>query len=116
MVRMTTAHDPPTGPGRTQLTVTVWADPDSAPRTWELTGDPPGGTHPAPEEALAAIAQAPRPFEPVPPDAMCTQIYGGPARATVEGVWRGTPVSAAYDKRNGCEIARWKALSAVLDA
>ena len=103
------------GPGSTHLTVTVWDDEEAQPRTFDLVGDPPGGTHPAPEAAVRAIEQAARPFEPVPPDAMCTQIYGGPARARVEGVWRGTPVSATYDKRNGCEIARWKALSAVLD-
>ncbi|MEQ7006545.1 SSI family serine proteinase inhibitor [Actinopolymorpha sp. B17G11] len=101
---------------RTRLRITVWANPDVPPRTWELTEDPPGGTHPRPDAAISAIEAAKHPFAPVPADAMCTQIYGGPARATVEGTWRGQRVSASYDKRNGCEIARWKALSAVLDA
>jgi hypothetical protein len=100
---------------RTRLHITVWASPDAPPRVWELVEDPPGGTHPRPAEALHAIEAADRPFAPVPADAVCTQIYGGPARATIEGSWRGQRVSASYDKRNGCEIARWKALSAVLD-
>ena len=106
----------------THLTVTVWDRPDAAPRTWELIADDgneeeaAAGTHPDPGGAISAIAAATRPFEPVPRDAMCTQIYGGPQRARIEGVWRGQSVSASYDKRNGCEIARWKALSAVLDA
>jgi hypothetical protein len=52
----------------------------------------------------------------VPRDAICAQLYGGPARAVIEGSWRGQPVSASYDKKNSCEIARWNALSAVLDA
>lgn len=101
---------------QTRLTVTVWDRPDAEPRTFELTEAPPAGTHPRPEAAVAAIEAAPRPFEPVPRDAMCTQIYGGPQRAVIEGVWRGQRVHASYDKKNGCEIARWKALGAVLDA
>ncbi|MFD2079217.1 Subtilisin inhibitor-like [Actinopolymorpha cephalotaxi] len=99
----------------TRLTVTVWDSPGAEPRTFELTEAPPAGTHPRPEAAVAAIEAARRPFEPVPRDAMCTQIYGGPQRAVIEGTWRGQRVQASYDKKNGCEIARWKALAAVLD-
>jgi Subtilisin inhibitor-like len=98
------------------LRVTVWDSPDAEPRRLELTADPPGGTHPDPQAAVRAIEEAARPFDPVPPGTLCAQIYGGPGRATIEGVWRGRPVSATYDKRNACEIARWKALGAVLDA
>jgi Subtilisin inhibitor-like len=107
MVRMTS--------GDSRLTVTVWDSPDAEPRRFELTTDPPGGTHRDPGAAVRAIDAAARPFDPVPPDALCAQIYGGPGRAAIEGVWRGRPVSATYDQRNACEIARWKALGAVLD-
>ncbi|REF35669.1 SSI family serine proteinase inhibitor [Thermasporomyces composti] len=100
----------------THLTVTVWERPGAPPRVWTLTADPPGGTHPDPEAAIRAIEEAQRPFDPVPRGALCAQVYGGPQRAVIEGHWRGRPVSARYDKRNACEIARWKALSAVLDA
>ena len=95
--------------------MTVWESPDAEPRRFELSADPPGGTHPDPDAAVLAIEQAEHPFDPVPPNALCAQIYGGPGRATIEGVWRGQPVSATYDKRNACEIARWRKLSAVLD-
>jgi hypothetical protein len=45
---------------------------------------------------------------PVPEDAACAQIYGGPAVATVTGTLRGRPVDARFDLRNACEIERWR--------
>ena len=100
--------------GTSALTVTVVDAPGAAPRTWTLTCDPPGGDHPRPAEACAAIDAAPDPFAPVPPDRACTMIYGGPQTATVTGTWRGQRVDASYRRTDGCEIARWEALSAVL--
>jgi hypothetical protein len=47
---------------------------------------------------------------------MCTQIYGGPERATVTGTFRGERVSSTFSKTNGCEIGRWKALTGLLPA
>ncbi len=47
------------------------------------------------------------PFAPVPKDASCTQVYGGPQEADVRGVYRGRPVKAHFDRGNGCEIERW---------
>ncbi|MDQ3423545.1 MAG: subtilase-type protease inhibitor [Actinomycetota bacterium] len=98
----------------TRLTVAVRDDTDSAPRTWTLSCDPPGGDHPDPGGACRALTRTADAFAPVPPDRMCTQQYGGPATATVEGVWKGRPVSARYNRTDGCEIARWKAIAAVL--
>lgn len=97
-----------------ELTVTVVDGPGLPPRTWTLTCDPPGGTHPDPPAACRAIERAARPFEPVPDGMLCTQVYGGPETATITGTWRGAPVDAAYRRTDGCEIARWRALSAVL--
>ncbi|MEU8890187.1 SSI family serine proteinase inhibitor [Streptomyces sp. NPDC048442] len=54
------------------------------------------------------------PFAPVPPDAACTMIYGGPQRAHVTGRWAGRPVDAEFDRTNGCEIARWDRFSRLL--
>lgn len=54
-----------------------------------------------------------RPFAPVPKKQLCTQIYGGPQTATVEGSWRGEQVRAGYDRTDGCQIARWDALASV---
>lgn len=38
-------------------------------------------------------------------------VYGGPAIARVEGTLRGATVAARFDRRNGCEIARWDRFS-----
>jgi hypothetical protein len=50
------------------------------------------------------------PLDPVPGDRACTEIYGGPAVATVKG----EHVDAHFNLTNGCEIARWKDASALL--
>lgn len=99
---------------QSQLTVHVEPGQDAQPREWTLHCDPPGGSHPAPEAACAALAAASDPFKPVPPDAICTQIYGGPQTATLEGTWRGERVHATYNRKNGCEIHRWEAIKAAL--
>ncbi len=105
--------DPRTvGAQTSRLVVTVTAD-GRAPTTWTLTCNPPGGDHPDPVAACRTLDAATAPFAPVPDGMMCTQIYGGPETATIEGTWRGEPVSAAYKRTDGCEIARWNALSAV---
>ncbi|MGH3092048.1 MAG: SSI family serine proteinase inhibitor, partial [Gaiellaceae bacterium] len=75
-----------------------------------VTCDPAGGTHPRPEEACAALAAHPEALDPVPPEAVCTQVYGGDETATVAGVVRGQEVDASFNRTNGCEIARWEAL------
>jgi hypothetical protein len=100
--------------GETDLTVVV-DDGSGKQTTWRLTCDPPGGTHPdaaAACEALAARGATALP--PVPPDRMCTQVFGGPETAQVTGTWRGQAVSARFAKTNGCEISRWNALNGLL--
>jgi len=108
------ATDPTSTPAQSELKITVISGPGAEPTSWTLTCDPPGGTHPDPAAACAAIEAAPHPFAPVPADMMCTQIYGGPETATITGTWHGEPVSASYKRNDGCEIARWNALAAVL--
>ena len=54
------------------------------------------------------------PFAPVPSDAMCTEIYGGPQTATVTGTLRGEPVNARFSRTDGCQIARWDKHAALL--
>ncbi|MBN9099540.1 MULTISPECIES: SSI family serine proteinase inhibitor [unclassified Pseudonocardia] len=99
-----------------RLTVTVVDDVGAAPRTWTLTCDPPGGDHPQPAAACAAVDAAGDPFAPKPADVACTEIYGGPQTATIVGTWRGTPVNAGYERTDGCEINRWNTLAAVFGA
>ena len=50
----------------------------------------------------------------MPGDVACTQIFGGPAVATVSGTLRGEPVRATFELTNGCEIARWRDNAALL--
>ena len=48
-------------------------------------------------------------------DKACTQIFGGPETATISGEVDGKPVDARFSRSNGCEVARWQAVSALLD-
>jgi hypothetical protein len=96
--------------GGDHLTVTV-RHAGAADGTHELYCHPGGGTHPDVTGACEAVGRNTRwgkdPFAPVPPDSMCTMIYGGPATAHVTGTWAGRPVDTTYDRSNGCEISRW---------
>jgi hypothetical protein len=44
----------------------------------------------------------------------CTQIYGGPERATVTGTIGGRRVARRFSRTNGCQIADWTAAGALL--
>nr|WP_234384785.1 SSI family serine proteinase inhibitor [Streptomyces sp. MMG1121] len=108
------AVPPPVRPedrGGDHLTVVVRRAGDGKDGTYELFCHPDGGSHPDPAgtcRALDGQTQWGRDtFAPVPPDSVCTMIYGGPATAHVTGTWAGRPVDADYDRSNGCEIGRW---------
>lgn len=97
----------------TELEITV-DQGDGRSVTYTLTCDPPGGDHPDPEGACAALAALPEPFAPVPAGMMCTQEYGGPQTATVRGTYRSEPVEAVLTRTDGCEISRWQSHVVVL--
>jgi hypothetical protein len=46
----------------------------------------------------------------VDPNRMCTQIYGGPDEARVQGQLDGQPVDTVVDRRDGCAMAEWDIL------
>jgi hypothetical protein len=97
------------------LTITVIEAEGSTPTQWTLEcGPEPGGDHPDPAAACAALEavvdEGDDPFAPLPTDAVCTEIYGGSATATISGTWGGQDVDASYSRTNGCEIARWDPL------
>ncbi|MET7762413.1 SSI family serine proteinase inhibitor [Streptomyces sp. NPDC005336] len=102
---------------RLLVTVSETGEPDDA-ATYVLACHPTGGTHPRARAAcgqLDSVTEWGRdPFAPVPPGAMCTGQYGGPATAQVSGHWAGRPVNARFSRTNGCEIARWNRFSIVL--
>ncbi|MEW1601874.1 SSI family serine proteinase inhibitor [Streptomyces sp. NPDC093808] len=101
-----------------RLTVTVRDAGSGADGTYEVRCRPSGGTHPDPDGACAAVQRQTRwgqdAFAPVPRDAVCTLRYGGPATARITGTWAGRRVDAAYDRTNGCAIARWDRLVPLL--
>lgn len=92
-------------PAGTDVKVTVWAkgpDGKSAVKTVRCDGDGPckGATQTG--------------IEPVEDDVACTQVFGGPATATVVGTLQGEEVDAKFDLTDGCEIDRWKRNSGLL--
>ncbi|SRR6266508_2505042 len=97
--------------GTANLTVTYWPKGAPGPSTrWTLRCGPAGGTHPHPAAACAALARHPEALKPVPPQAVCSLVYGGPQVARVRGRYRGRAVDAKLNRENGCEVARWSAL------
>jgi subtilisin inhibitor-like len=96
--------------GDTSLRITVV--PNSAkPRlhrhSYTLRCGPPGGTLPHPARACSKLAAIENPFAPLPPDVACTDIYGGPRRAVVVGLYRGRSIYATFTRIDGCQISRW---------
>ncbi|HEX5621499.1 MAG TPA: hypothetical protein VFX51_23950 [Solirubrobacteraceae bacterium] len=93
-----------------QLTVTV--DTGHSKKRADITCD---GTDDS--DVCAALADIdPKTFEPVPGDQACTQQYGGPETATVQGTLKGKEIDAKFSRENGCEIARWDAAKKLLGA
>jgi len=103
--------------GKTALTIAVRLDQGQPTTTWRLTCEPPGGDHPDPAAACAALDQSGRTvLPPVAKDMACTEVFGGPQTAEISGTWRGQPVDSRLSRANGCEIARWDALKPLLEA
>lgn len=100
--------------GGTELVVEFRADAAVAATTLRLRCDPPSGEHPDPPRACADLAREPAPFAPLPPDQVCTEIYGGPQTATVRGSYRGEPVMVDLARTDGCRTAQWDLLGALL--
>ena len=53
-------------------------------------------------------------FAPTDPMTACTEIYGGPATATVKGTLGGEEIDASFSRENGCEIGRWERVESLL--
>lgn len=87
----------------------------SPPERWTLTCvGVVEGDHPQAEQACEHLQAMDDPFAPIPDDAVCTQIYGGPETARVTGLWRGQPVDLALSRSDGCRIDQWDRLGPLL--
>jgi hypothetical protein len=99
----------------TSLKVTYWPDGGQgslAPQIWTLRCNPPGGTLRNPGVACRRLAAGgAKLFAPIPANAVCTEIYGGPFVARVVGTVGGKRVWATFSRTNGCHISRWDRLS-----
>ena len=101
--------------GETSLAVTL--DPDGPEgKEEELTEEVSceAGSDDAACEAIAGLD--PAALEPVSPNTACTEIYGGPDVAFLEGTIDGEEVNAALTRANGCEIERFDAAVPLLQA
>lgn len=101
----------------TNLTITYWPDgKGKGPQQhFNLSCDPTVGNVADPIAACADLkGPAREAFDPTPLSAMCTELYGGPAEATIVGTVDGDVVNARLSRSNGCEIGRWQDLSALL--
>ncbi len=99
---------------QTDLDITVWPDgkDKGEPKRYTLSCPEPSGVHPDPEKACEAVYDLnAEDFEPVSPDAICTEIYGGPQQARLEGTFAGgddvVPVALDLSRENGCQIDLW---------
>jgi hypothetical protein len=116
----TGSSDP--GGGATQVLVQVTDGTTPTRRgTLTCTADGASGTDAfedpaAAEPACAALTDAAgvAALDPTPADVACTEIYGGPDVATITGTVDGEAVDATVTRTNGCEIARWDALLALV--
>jgi hypothetical protein len=103
-----------TTPLSTSLRVTYWEDGANAASqvTWTLRCNPARGSLPRPRVACRRLAVGgTKLFAPLPLDAVCTEIYGGPQRARVVGIVAGKRVWATFARTNGCAIGRWNRIS-----
>jgi len=99
------------------LVVEIDRGDGSAPARYTLNcADITGSDHPAAQAACDHLAAMEEPFAPVPADAVCAQIYGGPETAHVTGRWRGEPVDLRLARNDGCRMTQWDDLGPLLPA
>lgn len=108
----TTTPPPSAPPIPADVTITV-DDGAGTVTEYTLRCAPAGGTHPDPAAACSNLAAASAVFATPDPNQACTGIYGGPQTATVTGTLNGVALSGRFSRINGCEVARWNALSPV---
>ncbi len=99
---------------RYKISVTYVAQDGASTKHWTLKCNPTGGTHKSAKKACVALLKVKDPFKSSDPNLMCTEQYGGPETAHVQGIWNGKKIRANFSKINGCEIAKWQKVQALL--
>ena len=101
----------------TSLTITYIEDvarPGERVR-WTVRCGPLEGNHPRRAAVCRELGRLGwQVFRPVPEDMACTQVYGGPQVAIVSGRVNGHAVWARLSRADGCQIARWSRVPALL--
>jgi hypothetical protein len=102
--------------GSIELRIEFRADGGSPRRLLSLRcGQEAKGTVRDPIAACARLRRLGRAaFRPTPPNAACTEIYGGPSTARITGLLLGIPLWTRFSRSNGCEIARWQRVGFLL--
>jgi hypothetical protein len=95
----------------TSLTVTLDVDGTGKQEAQQAQVSCPGDDACASVEGVTAADLA-----PVKPTQACTEIFGGPEVATVEGTLDGEDVQATLNRSNGCEIDRFGTILPLLQA
>jgi len=105
----------PTGAADGELVVELVPEQGAAVQVHRLScGGQPAGDLPDPAAACAQLAGRPDPFAELAAGTMCTQQFGGPQTAHVTGTWAGEPVDLRLSRTDGCRIAQWDRLGALL--
>ena len=63
----------------------------------------------------AAAELRPADFEPAPDDVACTEQFGGPQTATIEGTLDRRSVHGRFSREDGCAISRWEKVAPLLE-
>jgi len=101
--------------GDSSLTVTL--DPDGPDGPEEQRTEDVSCEDGADDEVCQAVAGLDaEALAPVSSDTACTEIFGGPDTASLEGIIEGEEVDVDLSRANGCEIERFEAATPLLQA
>ncbi len=101
--------------GDSSLTVTL--DPDGPDGPEEELTEEVSCEDGADDDVCQAVAELDvAALAPASPDTACTEIFGGPDTASLEGTIEGEEVDVELTRANGCEIERFEAAAPLLQA
>ncbi len=108
------------GKGDAELSILITPSPGTTATSYTLVcqGGVPAAESKHPDAAAACAALKANPAMltrvPRPKDQACDLQYGGPKTALISGAVDGVGVESSYKLTDGCEIAAWNAVKAVL--